>query len=78
MTCRDLADFLMDYDEGALSPEVRTAFDRHVSACGNCGAYLAQYRETIKAGRLAFDPATELRDAPEELVQAIIAARTRQ
>src|SRR5262249_45620401 len=55
MTCRELADFLMDYLDGGLSPDVRAAFEQHLAVCPNCVAYMKTYRTTIELGRRAFD-----------------------
>jgi len=77
MTCRELADFLMDYLEGELSSEVRAAFDHHLSLCPNCIAYVKTYRTTIDMGRQAFDgdEADAGIEVPAELVRAILAAK---
>ena len=77
MTCREFADFMMDYLSGELSAERRAQFEEHLSRCDNCRKYLTSYEETVKLGKAAFDddkgavPA----DVPEELVKAILAAR---
>ncbi len=77
MTCREFADFIMDYLAGELPSETRDPFERHLSLCPNCDEYLRQYGDTIRAGKRAFDcPEDELpAGVPEELVQAILAAR---
>ena len=79
MTCRELNDFVLDFLSGELPAPLRQVFDRHLDACGNCRMYLATYQATIKAERLAFgaDPGPEA-PLPEELVQAILAARDSQ
>ena len=41
MTCRELADFLMDYLNEDLPSDVRHDFDHHLSLCPNCVAYMA-------------------------------------
>ena len=74
MTCRDFADFLLDYVDGGLSGEARRHFDEHIARCPDCVHYLQHYTEAAKAGRLAMvddQPA----DLPEALVQAILKAR---
>ena len=71
MNCRDLSDFLGDYFSGELPSGVSAEFEMHMSRCGNCHSYLVQYRETIALGRACAD---EPGEAPEELVQAIIAS----
>ena len=80
MTCRDFADFLMDYLDGQLSRPVREDFDRHLAECPDCIAYMSTYKETVRLGKSV---CTEEHDSfvhqvPEELVQAILAARARE
>ena len=76
MTCREVADFLADYLSGTLAADIRAQFDRHLSVCSNCRAYLATYRATIELGRRAFtSPDAEARsEVPAELVSAILNA----
>jgi hypothetical protein len=59
--------------------DVRQTFDYHLSICTNCQKYLSSYAESVKLGKRAFDDeATSLPgDVPEDLVQAILAARPR-
>jgi anti-sigma factor RsiW len=78
MTCRELADFLMDYVSGELPEDVRARFDHHLSLCPNCVHYLASYRATVELGRRAFqcdDEDAAAGAVPDDLVQAILAAR---
>ena len=77
MTCREFADFIMDYVAGELPPDVRNPFERHLSCCPNCERYLAQYRATVEAGRTAFaDLDAEVpEDVPEDLIRAILASK---
>ena len=76
MTCREVADFLMDYLSGELSPDLQAQFDRHLSVCPNCRAYIATYRATIELGRKAFavPDADAQSEVPEELVSAILSS----
>jgi anti-sigma factor RsiW len=76
MTCREVADFLADYVSGTLATDIRAQFDRHLSVCPNCRAYLATYRETIELGRRAFaiPDADAQNEVPAELVSAILNA----
>ena len=53
MTCRELADFILDYLEGHLPGDVRSAFDEHLSLCSNCVDYLAGYKATVDLSRRA-------------------------
>jgi anti-sigma factor RsiW len=47
VTCRDFADFLLDYVEGELPTETRQRFDEHMAICPDCVQYLRHY--TLKA-----------------------------
>jgi anti-sigma factor RsiW len=79
VTCREVADFLMDFTTGELSASERATFERHMRVCPNCREYLALYLAAIELGRGAFaDEQTTAAAAgvPEELVAAIMAART--
>ena len=80
MTCREFADFIMDYLSGELSSESRAEFEYHLSLCSNCRLYLTSYEETVKLGKRAFDDedATVPAQVPAELVKAILAAHPRR
>ena len=79
MTCQELADFILDYLEGHLPGDVRSAFDEHLSLCSNCVDYLAGYKATVDLSRRAFDAddADAFLRVPEELVRAILHSRNR-
>ena len=80
MTCREFADFIGDYLSGDLPAEETGLFERHMSRCPNCHAYLANYRQTIDLGQhaLADDEAELPADVPDDLVKAILASRRSQ
>ena len=79
MTCREFADFMMDYHSGELPSDIRVRFDAHLQACENCRRYLNSYQQTVKLGKCAFDDleAPVPTDVPESLVQSILGARRR-
>lgn len=80
VTCREVADFLMDYVSGELSGDRLRNFEDHFSICEACRIYLANYRATIDIGRSAFedeDAAAAAAGVPEDLIKAILAARGR-
>jgi anti-sigma factor RsiW len=79
VTCREFADFIADFQAGALAGDVRDRFERHLIRCPNCQRYLTQYRDTVRLGTRAFDEADASLpdDVPEELVKAILRARDR-
>jgi anti-sigma factor RsiW len=47
LTCQELVELVTEYLDGALSPEERARFERHLSICPGCRTYLEQFRETI-------------------------------
>ena len=79
MTCRELNGFLDDYLDGSLATQTRATFDAHIGECPECAAYLESYAATIRLAKAAvveFDRPLPA-GVPEELVQAILAARKR-
>lgn len=80
MTCRELSEFLGEYVSGALPPDQRRAFDEHLAVCPDCVIYLKSYEDAVKLGKVAFRSPHERvpDDVPEELVQAILAARRKR
>lgn len=76
MTCNEVLDFLNDYLDGALPWRQRLAFNLHILLCRHCRRYLASYLETMRLTRtLENEPSSQLTPVPEELLQAILAAR---
>lgn len=79
LTCRELIDFLVDYLDGVLTVDEQTAFEAHLAVCPNCVDYLAEYRATVEAGRVAYrdreGPVPD--EVPDELVAAVLSARRR-
>ena len=77
MTCREFAEFMADYLTGELVPETNAQFERHLTVCPNCVAYLSNYRDTVALGRQAFadDDADVRGRVPDGLVDAILASR---
>lgn len=81
MTCREVADFLMDYLSGDLSPGVLRTFEEHLRICEACRIYLADYRTARELGRHAFaddDARADEAGVPEVLIRSILASRGRQ
>jgi anti-sigma factor RsiW len=77
VTCREVSEFIADYLSGDIPDDVRVRFERHLTRCRNCQTYLASYKAAIDLGRRAFDCEDGEIGAyvPEELIQAIMAAR---
>ena len=77
MSCREVVEFLMEYLSGELHHEQRAAFEEHLGECPECVAYLETYEETVKLAKTLHDHPDDqpAHDVPEDLVQAILAAR---
>ena len=48
LTCRQLAELLIDYVSGELPPEQEARLRRHLELCPPCLVYLETYQVTIK------------------------------
>lgn len=76
--CSEVLEFLWAYVAGELPPERVHEFDRHLAVCPSCIAYLDSYKKTIELSHESFqpgqcEPAEE--ELPEDLIQAVLAAR---
>ena len=92
LTCQQMAEFLGEYYDGTLSAAQRREFERHLAICPPCIHYLESYKTTValektslrettgdctgNCGNAATAPAEP--PPPEELIQAILAARRKQ
>ena len=78
MTCKEMVDFLMDYLDGILSEPQRARFEEHLAECSDCVAYVATYQEAVRIGKAVCSEEHEAAPphVPEELVQAILSARS--
>jgi anti-sigma factor RsiW len=79
LTCRDFIEFLMDYLDGSLPADQWSRFEAHIEDCPSCVDYLESYRATsILSAEALLESSAELSDeVPEELVRAVLAARSR-
>jgi len=80
MNCREFTEFLHEYLFGNLPTHERVEFENHLAECPWCVAYLDSYQKTIQLARTAFvspEGAPPPADVPEELLQAILRARSR-
>ncbi len=79
MTCREFIEFLWRYVDDGLLREEREVFDEHLAKCPHCVKYLQSYRETARLGKIVFPhlEGTVPTEVPEDLVKAILAARTK-
>jgi anti-sigma factor RsiW len=79
VTCRDFAEFLSQYLSGELTALERGEFEAHLAECPACVTYLDTYQKTVQLSKAAYaSPEDRVPDeVPEELVQAILAARAK-
>ena len=69
VSCQQLVELLTDYLEGALPRRRERAVKAHLEECGDCSAYLEQFRTTIAlTGRLREE------DVPPEIMDELLAA----
>jgi anti-sigma factor RsiW len=69
MTCRELADILIDYVDGELATSEAERIREHLNECPPCVVYLQTYQLTIRLTRRL--PAAE---PPAELLERLRAA----
>ena len=48
LTCRKVAELLIDIVEGSLSEEQQSLVQRHLCGCVPCAIYMHTYRDTIR------------------------------
>ena len=76
MNCREFTDFLMAYIDDELDADARRAFEAHIIDCPPCVHYLDSYRDAVALGKAVCEADEDVpADAPEGLVQAVLAAR---
>ena len=79
VTCIELIAFLDAYVDDELDADTRADFDRHLLVCPSCRAYLETYKETIDLVRGAAEREEDLaREAPQELIEAVLTSKSRR
>jgi len=77
ITCEEFEDFILSYLDGELTNRQLSVFEWHLRICKECRDYLAAYCLSTKLAKRALDdpdqPLPE--DVPEDLVNAILAAK---
>lgn len=78
LTCAEFERFIHDYQDDSLSPRERGVFEFHMELCPMCRVYFDSYLQTIELGIqiCATDDEDAPEELPEELVTAILEART--
>ena len=77
ITCAEFESFILDYLDDELPRRQRFVFDMHILACRKCREYLVAYQRAVDVARATFADDAESPDLeiPEDLVEAILAAR---
>jgi predicted anti-sigma-YlaC factor YlaD len=75
MTCRECDEFIVSYLDGTLTPRQQFLFKTHMALCKVCRDYLEDYKQTIAITQSAAKKMTPSPGMPDELVQAILAAK---
>jgi anti-sigma factor RsiW len=75
-TCREVIESLIEYLADDLPCDKRRVFEAHMADCPECVIYLNTYQEVVKLTRACccVEPEDSV-EVPEDLVQAILAAR---
>lgn len=78
ITCAEFEKFVLDYFEDRLSPGRKKVFELHLKLCSECRDYLKAYWNAVELGKTVFKEAKDTvpTDVPEDLVSAILAARS--
>jgi anti-sigma factor RsiW len=74
--CQDMVELVTAYAEGALDPDMRARFERHLADCDWCIDYVNQLEATVRlvAG---LDPVDLCADAHRALLEAFRARPAR-
>ncbi len=60
ITCQELTEMVTDYLEARMETEARLDFEKHVSLCRHCRAYLDQMQTTTELiGKMPDEPVPE-------------------
>jgi hypothetical protein len=51
LTCQQVTDLIADYVTKEMDAATRLAFEKHLSLCADCVAFLSTYQETIRTTR---------------------------
>jgi len=78
LNCRQIEDFIDDYLDESMAWRKRALFRSHLLMCRECRSYIDAYKRAVALGKNVFSdgdgPPPE--DVPEELVKAILDARS--
>ncbi|WP_160064074.1 anti-sigma factor family protein [Psychromonas sp. L1A2] len=75
ISCESFETFIVDYIDGNLQDEQKHIFIQHLNECPACRVYLKNYEYRIQLSKSIFANDTDKPDIPNQLVEAILAAK---
>ena len=75
ISCESFDSFIVDYIDDNLTCDQKLVFLQHLNECPPCKIYLKNYEYRIQISKSIFTTETEKLDIPEQLIEAILAAK---
>lgn len=75
ISCESFDTFIVDYLDDNLQDEQKRIFNHHLDECPACRVYLKNYEYRIQLSKSIFANDTDKPDIPNQLVEAILAAK---
>ena len=78
ITCAQFEEFITDYLDGNLSPKQKFVFELHLMVCRECREFLRAYKASMDLAKdvLKDENMFSTTDVPEDLIKAVLAARS--
>jgi len=75
ISCESFETFIVDYIDDNLQDKQKRIFIQHLNECPACRVYLKNYEYRIQLSKSIFVNETDQQDIPNQLVNAILAAK---
>ncbi len=77
ITCEAFEDFILAYLDGELKGKQKFIFEMHLGVCRECRDYLRAYKSSMELTKATLTNSENAlpETVPEDLVQAVLAAR---
>ncbi|MEL0659823.1 zf-HC2 domain-containing protein [Psychromonas arctica] len=75
ISCESFDTFIVDYIDDNLQDNQKRIFIHHLNECPACRVYLKNYEYRIQLSKSIFANDTDKADIPNQLVEAILAAK---
>ena len=76
ISCKEIADLILDYLENNLDAENIKEFDRHIEGCVDCHAFLNTYKKTVSLTRQI--PCEEIPDELRSRLSSLLKKRKKE